>query len=372
VAKSFARVGLREDVEAILAQAPGNESSYLDVLLEAYVMEGNAEKAQEVFEKVRQAQVVTPPALDQKLLQLLSQAVGVEGMIETAKKANAKPSMELHDRNVESLLKDGKLTMAEEYLSFIRSLGDEPDVRLLNKFIVFHVMEGQLQQAEDLLMSMKPPVRPNLDSFHRLIVTHALERNGEKVDYLLWRIGRRQLKIDRPLYADLLQAFAFTGEHKRVEKTLYRMRKEQLEPELDSFNAILRGYAEAGDFKHVNLTFDELRFKQFDDDQEVPTTPGQFLRPTAETYHGILRGYDMHGLYQHSVEIYRFMRGRQVQPLEESLPFIRKALEACKSELPDNVAEPFDVIGRSERLSQVFVDRVSQQHKFRKLYDVEM
>lgn len=221
-------------------------------------------------------------------------------------------------------------------------------------------------------MSMKPPVRPNLDSFHRLIVTHALERNGEKVDYLLWRIGRRQLMIDRPLYADLLQAFAFTGEHKRVEKTLYRMRKEKLEPELDAFNAILRGYAEAGDFKHVNLTFDELRFKQFDDDQEVPTTPGQFLRPTAETYHGIFRGYDMNGLHQHSVEIYRFMRGRHVEPLEESLPLIRKALEACRSELPDSVAEHDDVIGRSERLSEVFVDRVSHQHKFRKLYDVEM
>ena len=135
-------------------------------------MQGDVQKAQEYFDRIQQAQVATPPALDQKFLKLLTQQVGVEGMIDTAKKAHAKPSMELHDHNVENLLRDGKLALAEEYLTFIRSLGDEPDARLLNKFIVYHVLEGQLQQAEDLLVRafhFPPPFLPRPSRSHSLL-----------------------------------------------------------------------------------------------------------------------------------------------------------------------------------------------------------
>jgi hypothetical protein len=221
-------------------------------------------------------------------------------------------------------------------------------------------------------MKMKAPIRPNLDSFHRLIVAHVMEGNLEKVDYLLWRIGRRGLMLDRMLYADLLQAFAFTGQHKRVEKTLYRMRKERLEPELDAFNSILRGYAEAGNFARVNITFDELRFKQFDDDQEVPTTPGQFLRPNAETYHHIIQGYSNNGLQQHIVEMYRFMRGRKIAPLPQTTPLINTAIDSTLSKLPKDFDEEYDVNITSEHLREAFVDRFSHIHKLRKVYEVEI
>ena len=212
-------------------------------------------------------------------------------------------------------------------------------------------------------MSMNGPIYPNLDSFHDLICAHCINRNMEKFDYLLWRIGRRQLSIDRLLYADILYSLAYIGEHKRVEKTLHRMRKEGKEPELDAFNGILRGYAEAGNFKYVNLTFDELRFKQFDVDQEVPKTIGQFLRPDSLTFHYILQGYDKNRLYQHGFEIFRFMRGRGIEPLKETIPFIKRILKRTKSELPLDVKDFYDYNEKSKILSRVMDDTVSHEHK---------
>ena len=221
-------------------------------------------------------------------------------------------------------------------------------------------------------MSMKPPIRPNLDSFHKLTAAYALQNNGPKIDYMFWRVGRRQLSIDRPMYAAVLYGFARTGQHKRIERTLYRMRKEKLEPEIDAFDQILRGYAEAGDYKHVNLTFDELRFKQFDVDEEVPTTPGQFCRPNAVTYHGILNGYMMNKMYHHGIEIFRFMRGRKIMPLPKTVEIIKEMLEKCGSLLPADINEMDDVIGRSYHMRALREDTVSHERVCHFLYDVSM
>lgn len=219
---------------------------------------------------------------------------------------------------------------------------------------------------------MKPPVRPNLDSFHALTVAFCLQADWEKVDYYMWRIGRKQLSIDRLLYADILYAFAKNGAHDRIEKTLYRMRKEGLEPELDAFNGILKGYAEVGNFKYVNRTFDELRFKQFDIDQEVPKVPGQFERPDATTFHLILSGYQKNRLYNHGVEIFRFMRGRKIQPLPETIPIITEMLKITGSQLPIDVNEEYDVFEKSVHTVNVFHDTVSHEAPFRSFVDISL
>lgn len=219
---------------------------------------------------------------------------------------------------------------------------------------------------------MKAPVRPNLDSFRELTAAFSVRGYWEKVDYYLWRIGRKQLFMDRKLYADVLYGFAKNGAHDRIEKTLYKMRKEQLEPELDAFNAILKGYAEVGNVKYVNRTFDELRFKLFDVTSEVPTTPGQFERPDATTFHLILSGYKSNKLYQQGVEIFRFMRGRKIQPLPETIPIIQEFLDVTGSKLPIDVYEEDDVFSRSKYLRDVHHDTVSHESPFRSFIDISL
>jgi hypothetical protein len=165
IARAFAHQGRSAQVILVQGRSPFKKEGFEEVcsflpacgrvlitkqiLFESYTRQGDAQKAKEQFESL-QGNVM--PSLTSQFLALVGKELGIDAMVNLTKQYGLQPSMEVHDSHVDTLLRDGKVQEAEEYLNFVRSLGSEPDARLLNKFIVHSVIQGDLQRAEDILV----------------------------------------------------------------------------------------------------------------------------------------------------------------------------------------------------------------------------
>lgn len=190
---------------------------------------------------------------------------------------------------------------------------------------------------------MREPIRPNRGSIIPIILGFAAIGDYVTVDKLIAQLKKKRIHPTREYFNDLLYALVKGKLQDRVDKTLIKMRRAGFEPDIKAFNNILGALAEIGDTVRINSYLENtLRFKQFDMGEYVPTTPGQFLSPTAETYHLILKGYVANNLHHFAVEIFRMMRDRKVQPLPESVPLIEEILQKTKSNLPLDVFQNAD------------------------------
>ena len=152
-ARALARQGRTEDIKSLVDMAELKTVPDLKpMLFYSNVVEGNVEGAKELLTTLRENGTFIAPSHQQEFLKLVTKDATADEMVKIAKEFDIVPSLALHDTYVDALLENDQIDMANEYLNFMRSLGTEPDNRILNKFIFYYVEKGELQAAEDVLV----------------------------------------------------------------------------------------------------------------------------------------------------------------------------------------------------------------------------
>jgi len=326
----------------------GTLSSEEQVLLVSGLIERNDfSEALRQLDDLKQSNNAIPNWLDNLLVRKMLSSDpkrALEHFYSSSEKSPSfQPEFRTHDAILQHLAGQD-LEKAEQYFQEISTRFDQtPDNHLYNILIISHVQKGDLNRAYEILRSMQNPIRPNLDSFQKLIEAYILQGNQGRVKKLQ-SVMKDKYKIqeDREFYHGLLGATVRRdpNDTKAIFGMLMSMRRAEFEPDVQAYNVIFRYAADAGVRRTVNKFFNDLKFRFFDVNEQVPVDLGQDMYPDADSYHLILSGYVKNNFLTQAYEFYRFMVAREVTPLPETLPLIEKILEHRNSSNSSDIVTP--------------------------------
>eukprot|EP00850_Spirogloea_muscicola_P022574 SM000302S11654 [mRNA] locus=s302:79374:82353:+ [translate_table: standard] len=190
----------------------------------------------------------------------------------------------------------GQLRSAEEVFSHMVAQGFRPGVGMYNTLLEVLGRGGKFDQATRVFESemLTSGVQPDLSTFTIMVNIHGKARRPEKASRVFRSIYGALLVPDVHSFVALINAYAAVGAHDKAHETFEALLEAGFEPDTDVFNGLLQAHCQADNIDGLIHVHDAM------------TRVG--CKPDQGTYHILMSAFGRAGHWLDSVRSFTEMK----------------------------------------------------------------